>query len=133
MVWTNALGQDERPTERIQEMKRISLILILSGLACFLCGCGTYYYQEGKSFAECRADCGRCVGELDQYRDINAEEDPARYNAAYNYEGKFMDTCMKGKGYKIVSEHKLPADVRRQKPDPWNLYDRGLAGAIDDN
>jgi len=108
-------------------MRRKTLILILLGLACFLPGCGKYYYQEAKSFAQCREDCTQCVVELDQYRDAYA-----RYNAAYDYEGKFMDTCMTGKGYKIVSEHKLPPNVRRQKPDPWDLYDRGLAGAIDD-
>jgi len=114
-------------------MKRRGLILILLGLVCFLPGCGKYYYQEGKSLAECKQDCSRCVAELNKYRDAKAEEDLARFNTAYDYEGKFLDTCMKDKGYKIASEHKLPLKVKRVKPDPWNLYDRGLAGTIDDN
>jgi len=114
-------------------MRRGSPILILLGLACFLSGCGKYYHQEGKSLTECKQDCARCVAELNKYRDANAEEDLARYNTAYDYEGKFLDTCMKDKGYKIVYENKLPLKVKRQKPDPWNRYDRGFAGTIDDN
>ena len=114
-------------------MRRRTLILILLALACFLPGCGKYYYHQAKPLAQCRQDASQCLGELYEYRDANAEEDPARFNVAYDYEGKFLDTCMKDKGYKITSEHKLPLKVKRENPDPWNLYDRGLAGTIDGN
>ena len=110
------------------------VIVILLGLACLLSGCaGKYYYQEGKTLDQCREDSGQCMAELSKYKDAKAEDAPARYNIAYDYEGEFLDTCMKDKGYEIVFEHKLPLKVKRKKPDPWNLYDRGLAGTINDN
>ena len=109
------------------------IIIVLVGMACFLSGCGSYYYGKGKSLNECREDCRECVAELKKFRDPNAAEDPARYNIAYNYEGKFIDTCMKERGYKIVMQGSLPLRVKREDPDFWIYTDRGLAGTIDGN
>jgi len=110
---------------------RILTATLLCALACLLCGCGKYYYQPSKTLTECKQDARDCWSELQKYNDHHADEDPARYNIAYDYEGKFLDTCMKEKGYDIVTEPKLPLRVKREKPDPWDLYDRGLAGQLD--
>lgn len=106
------------------------IILVFVVLAFVVSGCGKYYHQEGKSLVECKENFGECAAELEKYRDVNAEDDLARFNIAYDYEGQFMDTCMKEKGYEIVSEYKLPLKVKREEPNPWDVYDRGFAGTI---
>ena len=111
-------------------MMKYAIVLSLA-LLCFFSGCAKYYYQEGKTIAECEQDFRECGTELKKYQDPNTE-DPARYNISYNYEGKFMDTCMKDRGYRIVSEDKLPLRVKRKDPDPWITKQRGLAGALDE-
>ena len=45
-------------------------------------------------------------------------------------EYKFVEACMKEKGYSLVSEGKLPLDVKRQDPPGW--YVRGVAGKLEE-
>jgi hypothetical protein len=54
-----------------------------------------------------------------------------------SYEHKFMEECMKRKGYRLVAEDKLPLEVKRQDPDSslrGFLYGqrRGIAGTVDE-
>jgi hypothetical protein len=105
---------------------------ILLAFVCLSCGCAKYYYQEGKTLTECKQDFKECCTDLRKYQDPYSEPDPARYNISYDYEGKFLDTCMKEHGYKIVSEKKLPLKVKREDPDRWMTKTRGLAGKLDE-
>ncbi|MFC1636502.1 hypothetical protein ACFL5Z_16855 [Planctomycetota bacterium] len=87
-----------------------------------------YYYQEGKTFQECARDRVDCLSELKKR--MSASETPG------SYEYKFMEECMKRKGYRLVTENKLPLDVKRQDPDSslqGQLYGkrRGIAGTVD--
>ncbi|MBN2138651.1 MAG: hypothetical protein JW720_12660 [Sedimentisphaerales bacterium] len=110
---------------------RVFCAAVLLILGCILSGCGSYYYQDGKTLTECKADFQECHAELQKYQDPDELEDPARFNAAYDYEHKFMDTCMEERGYKAVSKRKLPLRVKREDVDPWVLTERGLAGELD--
>jgi hypothetical protein len=106
-------------------MKRITVLLLLC-MVCSIAGCGKYYYQEGKSFSACERDCSDCLIELKRRAD---------WDMPGAYEHKFMDDCMKEKGYGLVTERKLPIDVKRQDP-ATTLYGRvyenrrGLSGTI---
>jgi len=104
------------------------IVLLLAGLICLLAGCSKYYYQEGKSFEECAKDRIDCFSELKKR--MSSSETPG------SYEYKFIEECMKSKGYKLVTENKLPLDARRQDPDSslqGQLYGyrRGIAGTLD--
>lgn len=55
---------------------------------------------------------------------------------AGGYEHKFMKDCMEQKGYRLVTENKLPLNVKRQDPDSSLQgylygYRRGMAGTLD--
>jgi hypothetical protein len=106
-------------------MKNLVVLLLLC-MVCTITGCAKYYYQEGKSFAACKRDCEECWIELKRRAD---------YEMPGAYEHKFMDECMKQKGYRLVKESKLPLDVKRQDPSPTivgRAYEgrRGLAGTV---
>jgi len=106
-------------------MKRFSVLLLLCTV-CTIAGCGKYYYQEGKSFAECERDCADCLIELKRRTD---------WETPGSYEHKFMDHCMKEKGYGLAKESELPIDVKRQDPETTvygRAYEnrRGLAGTV---
>ena len=93
----------------------ISMVLI--------CGCSKYWYQEGKTFGECKQDQAACFAELNKRSDFGG--------MTMDYEFKFMDDCMCAKGYQEVSESELPLDARRQEPDStlhWRA--RGVAGSL---
>jgi hypothetical protein len=48
-----------------------------------------------------------------------------------DYEFKFMEECMKQKGYQLVSESDLPLDARREGPDLTLHYRvKGIAGDL---
>ncbi|MHC4744324.1 MAG: hypothetical protein ACYS8Z_20605, partial [Planctomycetota bacterium] len=88
-------------------------------------GCAKYWYQEGKTFNEAKQDRKDCLEELKKYspdwRDMG------------EYEFKFMNECMKSKGYRLVTENKLPLKVKRDDPDLMQNYRRkGIAGTLDE-
>ncbi len=96
------------------------------GLAVLASGCQQrYWYQEGKTFDECRADYEDCRAELLKRTDLPY---------ASSYPRRFMDNCMQERGYEVVAEKELPLDVARVEPImpsdwPWtHIY--GVAGAL---
>jgi hypothetical protein len=109
-------------------MKNLISILLIC-LICISAGCAQYYYQEGKTFEQCAKDREDC---LSQVKKLMGSTTPG------SYEYKFMEECMKSRGYKLVTENKLPLDVKRQDPDMSTLGQlygrrRGIAGTIDGN
>ena len=108
---------------------KISVALLLVCLIFLSAGCAKYYYQEGKAFEECAKDRIDCFSELKKR--MSASETPG------SYEYKYIEECMKSKGYRLVTENKLPLDVRRQDPDTSLAgqlygYRRGIAGTLDE-
>jgi len=109
-------------------MKNFTVLLLLC-MACIIAGCEKYYYQEGRTFEECAKDRVDCFYELKKR--MSASETPG------SYEYKYIEECMKSKGYRLVTENKLPLDVRRQDPDTSLAgqlygYRRGIAGTLDE-
>jgi len=107
---------------------KISVALLLACLICLSAGCAKYYYQEGKTFNECAKDRADCLAELKE-RLGTVSQRPG------NYEYKFIEDCMRRKGYGLVTENKLPLDVKRLDPDSslqGQLYGyrRGIAGTL---
>ncbi len=103
-------------------MKHSLLILMLSALLFIASGC-TYWYQEGKSFNDCEQDLQQCYQEMKKYADTND---------IGSYEINFVKDCMKEKGYKLVTEDKLPKNVKREDPQLntfWLLA--GKSGTIE--
>lgn len=99
-------------------------------LVCFCSGCAKYYYQEGKSFTQCNKDRAECLVELDKRLAVKSQRPGG-------YEHKFIEDCMKGRGYRLVTEGKLPLGAKRQDPDQTlrgMLYGqrRGIAGTVDE-
>jgi len=92
---------------------------------CLAAGCQQeYWYQEGRTFDECKADRAACRAELLQRTDLNHVGE---------YERRFMEDCMRQKGYWIVPQDDLPLDVRREEPNlasalPWDRA-YGVAGS----
>jgi len=108
-------------------MKRyvnVTLILILMLL---FTGCTQYWYQADKSIDECKADRHECFEELKKYSSNQHDRG--------EYEFKFMEDCMKQKGYSAVSavkEKELPLRVRREDPDRTdNWFTKGVAGSLE--
>ena len=107
-----------------------SAFLLLLGLICLFAGCAKYYYQEGKSFNGCERDRADCIDELQKRL-----YDQAKRSSGYEY--KFVEDCMEHKGYRLVTENKLPLNVKRHDPDTSLQgylygYRRGIAGALDE-
>ena len=87
-------------------------------------GCSKYWYQEGKTFDECKIERAKCFVELQKHSDFS--------NPTMDYEIKFMNDCMMKKGYRGVSQGKLPLDAKRQEPESsfhWRV--RGIAGSLE--
>jgi hypothetical protein len=100
------------------------LLLFLSVLFFVPAGCAKYWYQEGKSFDECKRTRDECFEGLKQRTDFSSP--------TADYEIKYMNECMREKGYREVSANKLPLDVRREEPESslhWRA--RGLAGTVE--
>jgi len=98
-------------------------MMLISFTAIILSGCSTYWYQEGKTFEECRQARDECFAELQKRTDFSYP--------TVEYEIKFMNECMASKGYRQVKNKELPMDVKRQEPDTtlhWRT--RGLAGSV---
>jgi hypothetical protein len=94
-------------------------------LMCLLAGCAKYWYQEGKTFEECKQDRLECFEGLKRYS--------SNWQDMGEYEFKFMDDCMTQKGYGLVKENRLPLRVKREDPDRllhWRL--RGVAGTMEE-
>ncbi len=89
---------------------RTYVVLGVLGLGLLLAaGCGEkYWYQEGKTFDECKADRAACRAEL------RKRTDRQRFG---KYERRFMEDCMQQRGYLLVPEKELPLDVKRQGSD----------------
>jgi len=109
-------------------MKKFVVLLPLC-LMCLLTGCAKYYYHEDKTFNQCAWDRADCLFELKKRL---ASESPGWGN----YKQKFLEHCMEKRGYQLVTEDKLPLDVKRQDPDSGLRgylygYRRGIAGALD--
>ena len=109
-------------------MKTSHLLSLALTLGLFLgSGCGQkYWYQEGKTFAECLQDRQDCRQELLKRTDL--------YRIG-EYERRFMEDCMQQKGYRLLAEKELPLDVKREDSDipsevPW-ARGYGVAGTLE--
>ena len=105
-------------------MAKYLTVLLLLSLLCLWTGCSTYWYQEGKTYKQCDQDLQMCYDELQKYADMQSIE---------AYEVDFIKDCMKEKGYRLVTEDKLPRDVKRQDPQLktfWLLA--GKSGTIEE-
>jgi len=107
-------------------MKNVAAIL-LPCLVCILTGCGRYYFQEGKTYNECERDWTVCVSELNKLKTV------LDWGA---YEYRFVEDCMKNKGYKLVFGHELPLETKRRNPDSTTLgllrgRRQGVAGILE--
>ena len=108
---------------------RTCVVLGVIGVGLLLVtGCGQgqkYWYQEGKTFDECKADRAACRTELQKRTEVEHIGD---------YERQFMETCMKQQGYRLVTEKELPMDVKREGSDmPWEISlapGYGVAGTL---
>ena len=109
-------------------MKRAGLCRTIVVGLCLAAGCqSTYWYQEGRTFDECKADHADCWAELEERTDRHHLSD---------YERRFMEDCMQRRGYRLVPEKDLPLDVKREEPNtisavPWNRF-YGVAGRIEE-
>ena len=98
--------------------KLITILFIL-----LTSGCSKYWYQEGKTFNDCKQDRAKCFADLRKRSDFK--------NPTMEYEIKFMSDCMWKKGYRAVSQKELPLDAKRQEPETtlhWRA--RGIAGSL---
>lgn len=99
---------------------------LMAGLAVLGTGCQRmYWYQEGRTFDECKADHKDCWTELFKRTD-------RRYASSYKH--KFVENCMHERGYELIAEKDLPLDVKREDPAvpsevPW-VHAYGVAGAL---
>ena len=104
--------------------------VLLVILVCFCSGCAKYYYQDGKSFVQCQKDRAECNVELNKRLAVQSKRPGG-------YEYKFIEECMKNRGYGLVTEGKLPLGAKRQDPAQTLrgiLYGerRGIAGSVDE-
>lgn len=97
--------------------------MCLPALFFFPTGCAKYWYQEGKTFEECKQTREECFEGLRKRTDFSSP--------TVDYEIKYMNECMREKGYREVSAKELPLEVKREEPDTTlNWRARGLAGTL---
>jgi hypothetical protein len=103
-------------------MIKIKFLLLVICMV-FSVGCSSkYWYQDGESFDKCQQARDECVAELQKRSDFSSNN--------LDYEYAFVENCMEQKGYKLVSEKKLPLDAMRDTPETslhWKI--KGIAGA----
>jgi hypothetical protein len=102
---------------------KLWLLLIVSGTLFLISGCSQYWYQEGKTFEQCRQAQADCFAELQKRSDLGGP--------TYEYEYKYMDNCMQEKGYRLVGKKDMPIDVKREEGKTslhWRA--RGIAGQV---
>ncbi len=93
---------------------------------CLAVGCQQeYWYQQDRTFDECKADWADCRAELARRTDLHHIGE---------YERQFLKNCMQQRGYWLVPGDDLPLDVKREEPDlagamPWDRAD-GVAGSL---
>ncbi|MDI9431712.1 MAG: hypothetical protein RBR19_02795 [Sedimentisphaerales bacterium] len=101
--------------------------LVLAGMLvlsiCLTGGCAKFWYQEGKTFTQCRRDLASCYAEASRYSDVD------RTSGLGRYESKFVTDCMQTKGYTLVPEKTLPVRVKRESSPVFGIP--GVAGTID--
>ena len=98
-------------------------------LICLSAGCGKYWYQEGKTFEECKRDRQECFDELQKYTNGEAPS----FALGRDYWHRFVKECMEERGYKLVPENKLPLRVKRKDPESTpNRIIHGIAGTLED-
>lgn len=113
---------------KADNMKKLWLSYTTVVGLCLVAGCEpAYWYQEGRTFNECKADQADCRAELLERTDRHHLSD---------YERRFMEDCMQQRGYRLVPDKDLPLDVRREEPNgvtavPWNRF-YGVAGSIEE-
>jgi hypothetical protein len=99
---------------------------LVVGVVVLAAGCQQkYWYQQSKTFDECKADHDVCWAEL------------LRRTSLYHtttYKSRFLENCMRQKGYGLVAEKDLPLEAKREEPAvpsdvPW-VHAYGVAGAI---
>jgi hypothetical protein len=101
----------------------IAATLILIPMLLFA-GCTTYWYQAGKTIDECKQERLACLEELKKYS--------SNWQKMGDYEFKFMEDCMRQKGYTLLKEKELPLRVKREDPDRTLHYRlHGAAGTIE--
>lgn len=100
----------------------IAATLILIPMLVFS-GCTTYWYQANKTIDECKQNRLECFEELKKYS--------SNWRDMGDYEFKFMEDCMRQKGYTLLKEGELPLRVKREDPDRI-LHARlhGVAGTL---
>lgn len=99
----------------------IATLIVL--LLCLVTGCATYWYQEGKTFEECKQDQLECYEEMKRYS--------SNWEDLGKQEFELMKDCMGQRGYRLVTERKLFVRVKREPADPnvpWMIH--GVAGFV---
>ncbi len=103
-------------------MKNRLCIIAFCTITFLFSGCTKYWYRQDTSFEQCKQDRKACMDALLQRSDMSYVTD---------YEIKFMETCMREKGYELIEKRKLPMEVRRQEPETslhWRM--NGIAGSV---
>jgi hypothetical protein len=104
-------------------MRQRTAFILVSAFVLLQAGCAKYWYQEGRTFEECRCAHADCFAELTRRTDFGDPLD--------DYELEFMDACMQAKGYRSVFSNKLPMHVKRDAPETsldWQYH--GIAGTV---
>ena len=105
-------------------MGRFMAVLILMGVCvCFLAGCANYWYQEGKTFDQCKKDRLECYEDMKKYS--------TNWKDMGRQEFKLIEDCMIKRGYRLVWGATLHVRVKREDPNlavPWMV--NGVAGFV---
>jgi len=104
-------------------MRRVIVAIFLLIPMLLFTGCTTYWYQADKTIDECKQARLECLDELKEYS--------SNWRDMGDYEFKFMEDCMRQKGYTLFEEKELPLRVKREDPDRL-LHHRlhGVSGTI---
>lgn len=104
-------------------MYKLAFVISLSVLLLVSSGCAKYWYQEGKSFNECKQARALCFEELKKRTDFAG--------VTSEYELKYMTECMQAQGYREVSAGELPMNAKREEPaSTFHWRARGIAGTL---